>query len=174
MATTPEIVVIAAVAEDGTIGDDGTMPWHHAEDLRRFKATTMGAPVIMGRRTYESIVAGLGSALPGRHTIVLSRRDPEQVRDPEHVPDDETAVEVAGSLEDAFDRAAATGADTVYVAGGASVYEQVLPRADRLLITEVPGRFDGDARFPPIAAERWRERDREDVDALAFVEYVRR
>lgn len=166
-----EIVLIAAVAEDGTIGDDDEMPWHHPEDLARFKRTTMGAPVILGRRTHETIVARLGTALPGRTSIVLSAQAREAVVDEAAVPADGEVV-VVDSVDAAVEAAAARG-DVAYVAGGRTVYEQLLPRADRLLITEVPGAYDGDTRFPPIDRTAWREVAREAGEAVAFVEYRR-
>lgn len=169
-----ELVLIAAVAEDGTIGDEGEMPWHYTEDLRRFREVTLGSPVIMGRRTYESIVERLGHALDGRTNIVLSSRPPADVVDRAHLPDDSTDVTVVASLDAALDRAERTGADTAYVSGGASVYEQCLPLADRLLITEVPGRYDGDTRFPEIDDAHWRVDAREVVGELVFVSYHRR
>lgn len=167
-----EVVLIAAVAEDGTIGDDGDIPWHYPADLRHFKNTTLGSPVIMGRRTYESIVDRLGHALPGRVNVVLTRRDPDAVVDPAHRPDDETAIAVAGDLASAFARAG-TVADVAYVIGGARVYDQTIDRADRMILTEIPGRFSGDTRFPVID-DTWVEIERRETDDLAFVTYRRR
>lgn len=169
--TAIELVIIAAVAEDGTIGDDDSMPWHHPEDLVHFKQTTMGAPVILGRRTYESIVDRLGTTLPGRTSIVLSSQAPEAIVSDEAVPEGAEVIVVA-TIDDAIKAAAAAG-DMAYVAGGRTVYEQLLPHADRLIITEVPGRFDGDTRFPEVAWEDWIEVSHEPGDAVAFVEYVR-
>ncbi|MFW5903827.1 MAG: dihydrofolate reductase [Halolamina sp.] len=161
------VVLIAAVAENGVIGVDGEMPWHYPADLRHFKQTTTGHPVIMGRRTYESIRARLGGPLPNRTNIVLSRRD----RDYE-------GARVVRSLEEALATARDVLRDrtttTVYVVGGASVYEQFLPVADRLLITEIPDSLEGDTVFPDWDAARWREVDREREGDLAFVTYERR
>lgn len=170
--TSVDLVLIAAVAEDGTIGDRGTMPWQHPEDLARFKRVTMGYPVILGRRTYESIVARLGTALPGRTSIVLTSQPRSAIIDDDDVPTDCEVIVVA-SIEAAIDVATARN-DVAYVAGGASVYEQFLPLADRLLLTEVPGRFDGDTRFPPVEWDDWEEIDRVVGDAVEFVEYARR
>lgn len=169
-----ELVVVAAVAEDRTIGDEGEMPWHHPEDLRHFRRLTLGAPVIMGRRTYEAIVDRLGHALDGRTNLVLSRREPAAVVDEDHVPDDETAVEVVSSRRSARERAAATAAEVAYVVGGQSVYEQFLPEADRLVITEVPGRYQGDARFPTIDPDVWELVDRDPLGDLEVATYRRR
>lgn len=161
-----KLVLIAAVAENGVIGTDGEMPWHYPEDLKRFKETTMGHPVIMGRTTYESITDQLGGPLPGRTNIVLSSREslpvPEEVV---HARDIEAALSAAKEALDADKQ-------TVYVAGGATVYEQCLDRADELRITEVPESPDGDTSFPAIGDE-WTETEREAGDEVAFVRYER-
>ena len=162
------ISLVAAVAENDVIGADGEMPWHYPEDLAHFKETTMGHPVVMGRRTYESIERALGGPLPGRTNVVLSRR--EELSLPEgavHARDVESALELA--REDANDR----GVDTIYVVGGATVYEAFLDRADELVITEVPESPAGDTEFPSID-ERWQEVDRETAGGLEFVRYERR
>ena len=159
-----EVVLIAAVAENGVIGADGGMPWHYPADLRRFKRVTTGHPVVLGRRTYESVVAGLGGPLPDRTNVVLSTRDLD-------LP--EGAV-LAGSVEAALSAArAAPGGATVFVAGGATVYEQFLPLADRLLLTEIPESPVGDTRFPEWSDEEWSEVGREEEGDLAFVTYER-
>ena len=160
------VVLVAAVADNGVIGVDGEMPWHYPEDLRRFEELTTGHPVIMGRRTYESIADRLGGPLPDRTTIVLSRR--ENLDLPEgavHAESVEAALDAAGEALD-LDEA------TVYVAGGETVYEQFLDRADELRITEIPEAPVGDAHFPAIG-EAWTEVDRETHDDLAFVTYRR-
>lgn len=164
-----EIVLIAAVAEDRTIGDEGEMPWFHEEDLAHFKETTMGSPVIIGRRTYEAIVKRLGAALPGRTSIVLSSQPRGAIVDEELIPGDSQVV-VVGSVDEAIETAADHG-DIVFVAGGRTIYEQFLPRADRMIITEVPGRFGGDTRFPHVAWNNWTEVSREAGDEVTFVEY---
>lgn len=165
----PPIALIAAVAANGVIGADGAMPWHLPADLRRFKRTTMGNPVIMGRRTYESIAARLDGPLPGRLNVVLSRGEPEL----------HEGVVLADGVEAALAEARAAcrldeGADTVYVGGGASVYEQFLPRADRLVLTELDDAHEGDTRFPEWDEGAWIERERESHDGYSFVEYERR
>lgn len=159
-----EVVLVAAVAENGVIGADGDMPWHYPADLAHFKETTTGHPVILGRRTYESIVAAIDGPLPDRTNVVLSGRELA-------LPDG--AVR-AGSVEAALERAEATGSDVAYVVGGATVYEQFLPRADRLVVTEIPESPDGDTFFPEFDPETWRETEREERDGLAFVTYERR
>ncbi len=160
-----KLVLIAAVAENGVIGVDGEMPWHYPADLKRFKRLTMGSPVVMGRKTYDSIVAELGEPLPGRTNVVVSRQEltlPEGAVRADGIGD---ALEIA--------REAADRDRTVYVIGGETIYEQFLDRADELRITEVPETPDGDTFFPEIG-EEWVEVDRERVGELAFVTYRRR
>ena len=160
------VVLVAAVAENGVIGVDGEMPWHYPEDLRRFKETTMGHPVVVGRRTYEAIADRLDGPLPGRTSVVLSRQADIDLP--------QAAVH-ATELDDALALAAAAleaDQETVYVAGGATVYEQFLDRADELRITEIPEAPEGDAHFPAIG-EAWTEVDRETHGDLAFVTYRR-
>lgn len=161
------VALVAAVAENGVIGADGELPWHYPEDLQHFKETTVDHPVIMGRRTFESIDARLGGPLPRRTNIVLSTRELD-------LPD---GAVLADSVEAALDAARDDlamrhGADTVYVVGGASVYEQFLPEADSLVITEVPESPAGDTHFPDVGNE-WREVSREERGELSFVRYER-
>jgi dihydrofolate reductase len=143
----PEIVLIAAVADNGVIGSDGMIPWRMKSDMQRFKAMTMGKPVVMGRKTFASI----GRPLPGRTNIVVTRdagfRSPGAV--------------VTTSFADA--RAVATGdalrrlATEIAVIGGAEIYAQWMACADRLEITEVHARPEGDTRFAAIERTDWDE-----------------
>lgn len=135
----PRLTLVVARARHGVIGRDNTLPWHLPEDLQHFKATTMGHPILMGRRTFESI----GRPLPGRRSIVLSR-DPGWARE---------GCERAGSLDEAI--ALCAGLPEAFVVGGAAVYAQALPRADRLIVTEVDLEVDGDAWFPAIDPAAW-------------------
>lgn len=160
-----EWVLVAALDRAGAIGRAGAMPWHLPDDFRHFKALTLGHPVLMGRKTAESI----GKALPGRLNLVLSRAGaapfPEQ--------------EVVRSLTDAASRA---GSGPLMVIGGGEVYRQCLARATRLELTEVDTVIpDPDTFFPPVDPARWREvrRRHHPVDArhahaFDWVEYVRR
>ena len=143
----PEIVVVAAVAEapgrpsDRLIGDGLNLPWHLPADLKRFKAMTLGHPLVMGRKTFESLLHQFGGPLPGRETVVMTR-SPAAV--------DHPGIHVASSLEAAL--GAVPGAETVFVGGGAAVYASVLTGerlADRLELTFVEGEFEGDTFFPP-------------------------
>jgi len=151
------ITVLAAVGANLVIGRGGEMPWHLPADLAHFKATTMGHTMVMGRKTYDSI----GRALPGRRTVVITRQ-----RD-WHAP----GVEVAHSLAEAL---ALTGPTEVFVIGGSEVYEQALPFADQMMLTEIAQSPEGDAFFPTFDADHWREVAREPQDGFAFVTYVRR
>ena len=171
-----DLVIVAAVAENGVIGDEGGMPWHYPADLAHFKRLTTGHPVIVGRKTYESIAARIGGPLPDRTSVVLTTRDLD-------LPEGAVAAnDVTGAVVLAAADAADRGVDEAYVIGGAAVYEQFLDLADRMVLTEVPGRPDGDTRFPDWDADAWREVDREVVpDAetdgdgdLAFVTYERK
>lgn len=133
--------LIVAMTPARVIGRDNGLPWHLPEDLKRFKALTLGKPIVMGRRTYESI----GRPLPGRRNIVLSRRA-------DFAP---PGVEVVRSLDAAL--AAAGDAAEIMIIGGAELYASALPLATRLYVTEVHGDVDGDVRFPPIDPRDWRE-----------------
>jgi dihydrofolate reductase len=144
-ARRPAVALIAAVASNGVIGARNAMPWHLPADLRHFKATTLGHPVIMGRRTFESI----GRALPGRANIVVTRSGAWAA----------PGCVTAGSLEAAY--AAAGAAEEVFVIGGGELYRAALPHAERLHITEIHAAFEGDATFPPIDPAQWREAARE-------------
>jgi len=137
----PLLSLIAAVARNGVIGRDNRLPWHLPADLAHFKALTMGKPMLMGRRTWES----LPGLLPGRRHIVVSRR-------PDYAA---PGAEVVSSVEAALARVA--DADEVMVIGGANLYAQLLPRADRLYLTEVDVEVAGDAWFPPFDRAQWRE-----------------
>jgi len=165
----PRLTIIAALARNGVIGRANRMPWHLPEDLKRFKALTLGHPVVMGRKTFESIVASLGKPLPGRDNIVVTRS-----RD--FAP---TGCRVVHSFDEAL--AAAGAAVEVFVIGGAEIYALALPVADRLQLTEVASATDGDTYFPDFDRSVWREVSREPgstagPDGLRydFVTYERR
>lgn len=159
-----ELVLIAAVAANGVIGRDGSLPWHLPEDLAHFKETTMGHPVIMGRVAFADILEHLGRPLPGRTNIVMSRSSPS-------LPDE---VIVVTSREEAIDAAKDTSADRAYVAGGETVYREFMEQADRMILSELHESYDGDVFFPPWNAETWQEVDRSERAAFDIVEYVRR
>lgn len=136
-----KLTIIAALASNGVIGRDGGLPWHLPDDLRRFKSLTMGRPVLMGRRTFESI----GKPLPGRLNLVLSRGDgvlPEGVDRVASIP---AALARCGAVPE------------VCVIGGAEVYRQALPLATHLELTLVDTALEGDVYFPQLDTAQWRE-----------------
>ncbi len=155
----PRLCLVAALASNGVIGVDGRLPWHLPEDLKHFKALTMGQPVIMGRRTWESI----GRALPGRRNIVVTRQEGFVA----------PGAELAGSLEAAI--ALCDDVPYAFVIGGAALYAAALPIADALELTEIDASFKGDTHFPPFERSEWRELRREQhrsADGLRF-DFVR-
>ena len=154
----PLVSLVAALARNRVIGAGNRLPWHLPEDLRRFKRLTMDAPVVMGRKTHESI----GKALPGRRNIVVTRQ-----------PDARFAgCEVAGSLDAAL--ALAGDVPEVFVIGGAELYRLALPRADRLYLTLIDADYEGDTFFPGFDPADWRETAREPGAGFAFVTCERR
>ena len=148
---------MVAVASNGVIGRDNALPWRLPEDLRYFKRTTLGKPVIMGRKTFESI----GRPLPGRPNIVVSRS----------IDWTATGVTVVDSLASALASgqalAASSGAEELMVIGGAQIYASALPLASRLYVTEVHAMVDGDTWFPPLDPADWQEIAREEHPATA-------
>lgn len=141
------VAFVVAVAEDGVIGAAGALPWRISDDLKWFRKVTLGKPVVMGRKTYESI----GKPLPGRDNIVITR-EPAWRAD---------GVIRAGTISEALRiaaaRAAARGADEICVIGGAEIFEQTLPFADRIYLTRVEAAIEGDAYFPLPESEEWLE-----------------
>ena len=159
--TRPRVTIIAAVAANGVIGKDNRMPWHLSEDLKHFKALTMGHPMIMGRKTWES----LPGRLPGRPHIVVTRNAGYRAE----------GATVAPSLAAAI---AAADSNEVFVIGGGQLYAEALAIADRLQLTEIDAEFAGDTRFPLYDRSRWHEVSRErhasaNGLAYAFVTYER-
>ncbi len=144
---TPPLVIVAALADNRVIGDGNRLIWRLKSDLKRFREITMGRPLVMGRKTFDSI----GKPLPGRHTVVLTR-DRGWTHD---------GVTVTHALEDALEAgrrlAARHGSDSVVIGGGADLYEQTLPLADMLRLTLVHAEPDGDALFPAFDRLDWRE-----------------
>ncbi len=135
------------MARNCVIGKNNALPWRLSSDLKRFRCITMGHPIIMGRKTYESI----GRPLDGRKNIVITRN-------PEFRPD---GVTVAGSIDEALGLA---NDDEIMIIGGADIYAQTLSRADRIHLTLIHENFDGDAYFPEIDSKEWKEAEREDIE----------
>lgn len=150
-ARAPRLTLIVAVADNGVIGREGGLPWRLSEDLRRFKQRTLGRPVVMGRKTWES----LGKPLPGRTNIVITRRGNYQV--------DVSGVIVARDLDAAI--AAAGDVDEVMIIGGAEIYALALPRADLVELTQVHAIVEGDTVFPTLPSADWKEISRTDHPA---------
>jgi dihydrofolate reductase len=141
----PRICLIAALAANRVIGKNNALPWHLPADLKRFKALTMGHPVVMGRKTYESI----GRPLPGRRNLVITRNRGYSA----------PGCEVVHSLDAAI--AACRGAQEIFVIGGAEMYCESLPRAHCLEFTEIRAEIEGDATFPEFSMSEWHETGRE-------------
>lgn len=141
----PRVYLVAAVAQNGIIGANGALPWNLPEDMKHFKSLTLGHPVIMGRRTWESFAA----PLPGRENIVVTRRTGYEA----------PGAGVAASLEGAI--ALCAGEPVAFVIGGAEIYAAALPLATGLVLTEIHKDYEGDTRFPDWNPDSWRETQRQ-------------
>lgn len=141
-----KIALIAAVANNGVIGANNQIPWHCPADLQYFKRTTMGAPILMGRKTWQSLAI---KPLPGRHNIVISRD--------QSFSDDRCSV--VSSIQQGLDLV--SGCDRVFIMGGAEIYQQVLDRADELFLTEVDINVEGDCWFPEVSDDDWKLKSQE-------------
>ena len=170
-ASDPEVSLVVAIARNGVIGRDGGLPWRLSSDLKRFKANTIGRPVIMGRKTFESI----GRPLPGRDNIVVSRNSSFRF----------DGIFAAGSVDEALSlarvKAKAAHAHEICVIGGGEIYRQTFYLANRLVVTHVEAEIEGDATFPNIDPSIWREVSSEafpagekDSHATRHVVYERR
>jgi dihydrofolate reductase len=164
------IVLVAAVADNGVIGRDNALPFRQSSDLKRFKALTMGRPVLMGRKTFLSI----GKPLPGRTNIVVSRNAGFGGAGIVVAADFDFAMDVARG--DALRR----GVNEIAVIGGADIFTRLMPLADRLEITHVRARPEGDTHFPPIDASQWRAVEQSELPAgprdeapVTYVTYAR-
>lgn len=146
-----QIALVVAVAENGVIGWQGGLAWHQSTDLKFFRKVTMNKPLIMGRKTFESI----GKPLDGRDNIVITRNMAYQA----------PGILVAANLEDALElareKARERGVDEISIIGGAQIYALALPKADRIYLSEIHSRPDGDTFFPAIDKAQWRETSRE-------------
>ncbi|MEQ1819719.1 MAG: dihydrofolate reductase [Terricaulis sp.] len=151
----PKLTFVVAVAKNGVIGRDGALPWRLSSDMKRFKAATMGKPALMGRKTWDSLPR---KPLPGRQNLILTR-DADFKADGAWVYTDLDAMLAAARA-----MAEAAGVEEACVIGGAQLYNALLPRADRIVLTEVNLEPEGDARLD-LDLSRWREVSREDVAA---------
>ena len=150
------ISLIVAASINNVIGVQGQLPWRLSGDLKRFKALTMGKPIVMGRRTWQSI----GRALPGRQNIVVTRQTGFRADGCDVVASTDAAIDAAGDAEE------------VMIIGGGEIYRQFLPLADRIYLTRVKVELQGDADFPPLDESEWTVAAEEDYDADASNEYA--
>ena len=144
--TSPIITLIAARARNGVIGHNNQMPWKIPGEQAYFKRMTMGSPIVMGRKTWESI----GRALPGRRNIVVTHDSTYSA----------TGADVVGSLDDAL--LLAGDVEQIFIIGGGQLYAAAMPRASRVLLTEIDADFDGDTFMPALDRRQWHETSRED------------
>ena len=161
----PRVTIVVAVAANGVMGADNQLPWRLPADLKRFKELTLGRPIIMGRKTYESI----GRPLPGRENIVVSRTAGLRIE----------GCIVVSSVDAAF--AAAAGAEEIAVIGGAEIYRLVWPRVDTIHLTRVHAEIAGDTFFPEIDPDEWEETlvshhspDERHAHSFSFIELNRK
>ena len=153
------MTVIAAMAENRVIGKDNAMPWHLSEDLRHFKKITTGGVLIMGRKTFESIGC---RPLPKRPHVIVSRTFPKT-----------PGVDVCRTFEAALEKAGSYG-KPVFSAGGAEIYRQSIPVANRMVLSRIRGDYDGDAFFPEFDESEWRLTKKEEHDEITLFVYERR
>jgi dihydrofolate reductase len=151
-----KISIIVAMASNRAIGQNNKMPWHLSADLKKFKEITMGSPILMGRKTFESI----GRPLPGRSNIIISRNKNYHQND----------CLVFNNVEDAI--IASEKYDEIFVIGGASIYKSTLSKANYLYLTQIHKEFEGDTFFPVIDNQIWKEIEREDVNDDASVDFT--
>lgn len=159
------IVIVVAMSENRVIGRNGDLPWRLSADLKHFKAVTMGYPIIMGRKTWESI----GRPLPGRRNIVVTRRKGFSVE----------GVDVVHSAQDALKLCETDNATTAMIIGGGQIYAEMIDHADRIELTEVHRKIEGDTHFPVLDYNEWIEKARVQQPAengveFSFVTLVRR
>ncbi len=161
------VSIIAALTENGVIGRTGDMPWHLPADLAWFKKTTLGHHIVMGRKTWESV----GQALPGRTTVVITRQQALKVPD---------GVRVVSSLSEALSLAEESGETEVFITGGGQIYREALAGADRLYLTHIAAKLEGDTFFPAWDPKQWvsvfsedREADDRNQFPLRFTIYER-
>ncbi|RJR14421.1 dihydrofolate reductase [Candidatus Parcubacteria bacterium] len=141
----PVIAAVVAIGKNRELGKNGKLLWHIPDDLKRFKELTMGHPVIMGRKTFESIVGYIGGPLPGRTNIVITHH-PEMFE----IVSRTSGVKVVETLEEALERAKeAPGSEEIHIGGGAQLYEQALPMIDKLYLTLIDAAGEADTFFPP-------------------------
>ncbi len=150
-----KISLIVAMASNRAIGLDGQMPWHLSADLKHFKKITMGAPIVMGRKTFDAI----GRPLPGRRNLVISRNPDYQPMGCEVFADINSTLQACGDVSE------------VFIIGGATLYQALLPHADYLYLTEIHQAFEADTLFPDFDRQAWQELERIDINNDASVDF---
>lgn len=156
-----KLTIVAAIAKNGVIGSRNSLPWYIPEDLKHFKDVTMGKTCLMGRNTFDSIMKRLGKPLPGRKNVVVSR----------HVWHAPEGVEVYSSLDKALESVKAD--EEVMVTGGGQIYNQLIDKADKLIITHVHQQIDGDVFFPEIDPGKWKQVSEYPHKEFSWVTYER-
>ncbi len=159
--------IIVAADKNGCIGKDGGIPWHFSEDFKWFKKTTLHHSLVMGRKTFESI----GKPLSGRLNVVLTKSDPSDILKPYL-----DKIRIASSLHEAFSICGANVMSKCFVCGGAQVYKEALPLVDEIILTKIPGEYDGDTYFPiwPLEKHGWVANIKiKQLGDLAFWSYVK-
>ena len=158
-----KIVIISAVAQNGVIGKaNGEMPWHVSEEFKHFKITTMGYPIIMGRKTFES----LGKPLKGRENIVITRS--------KNFSYDDGEVKMFNSLQDGIDYAKSLNKEKIFITGGGEIYKQAIKITDELIISHMKFEAEGEVKFPEISDIDWKVESREDHEQFEIVIYKRK
>lgn len=155
----PIISLVVAAADNNVIGKENAMPWHIPEDFKHFKAVTLGKPCIMGRKTFQSILESLGKPLPGRINIIVSRKNYQH-----------NGALTCKDLDEAIAHAAKTGTEEICIVGGAQIYSQAIPLADKIYLTRVHQSPEGDAFFPTLGPE-WVEQSRDGRAGFSFLTY---
>nr|AIA17354.1 Dihydrofolate reductase [uncultured bacterium] len=157
-----KVILVAAVAENGVIGTHNALPWYIPADLKHFKRITSGKTVLMGKNTFDSIMKRLGKPLPDRLNVVVSHQN---LTLPE-------GVLLFHGIDEALD--ALHDKDEIMVIGGGQIYNQIMDKADKLILTEVHESVEGDVFFPKFDKNEWNETSRENFDEFSFVEYERK
>ena len=160
MSKKPNLIIIAAISENNVIGSGNEIPWDISEDRKRFKKLTIYHPVIMGRKTLESVLKRLGKPLPDRKNIVLTRQNISR-----------EGIYIVHSVDEAINLCAG---EYSYVMGGGKIYRLFLPLVDRMEITRVHKNVDGDVFFPEVNWTEWEEINREYKGEYSFLTYIRR
>ncbi len=157
------IIIISAIAQNGVIGRaNGEMPWHVKEEFQHFKQTTLGSPVIMGRKTFET----LGKPLKGRENIIITRNKNFKV--------DFEETTICHSLELAIDYCQSKNCEKVFIIGGGNIYHQAMPIADEMILSFMKFEADGEVRFPEINVDIWKQVSAEDREQFEIRKYVKK